>query len=206
MRFSRRSFVKISGSFLISIGTGMFIHNRALSATYSDKDAADRWLNQWMESLNAATGALHLGRFADRMYFLTEEILWTPNLGQQAPSVQVPMGFVTDFATIPRVFWSFLPPDGLYTYPAIIHDYLYWEQPVSRDMADLIFRYSMEDFNIGPTIINMIYSAVRLGGGAAWRDNTARKQSGERRILRVFPTDPTVRWVVYKFQPDVFLE
>ncbi|EOD5071623.1 TPA: DUF1353 domain-containing protein [Salmonella enterica subsp. enterica serovar Enteritidis] len=38
--------------------------------------------------------------------------------------ISVPAGFVTDLATVPRIFWTLLPPDGKYTKAAIIHDYL----------------------------------------------------------------------------------
>jgi hypothetical protein len=203
MLYSRRSFLKITGGFAASISTGLFAQSNTSSVPYADKAAADKWINQWMQSPGAVTDTLHLGRFADRMYFLTKEIGWTPNPGQQAPEVRVPVGFVTDFASIPRVFWSLLPPDGQYTYPAIIHDYLYWEQPVSRDEADLILRYAMGDFKINAATINTIYAGVRLGGGAAWSDNAALKQSGEKRILKVYPTDATVRWTEWKLKSGV---
>lgn len=39
--------------------------------------------------------------------------------------IEVPAGFVTDFATVPRVFWILLPPDGKYARASSIHDYLY---------------------------------------------------------------------------------
>lgn len=39
--------------------------------------------------------------------------------------ITVPKGATTDFASIPRIFWSIYPPYGLYGKAAIIHDYLY---------------------------------------------------------------------------------
>lgn len=39
--------------------------------------------------------------------------------------IEVPAGLITDLATIPRIFWILLPPDGKYAKAAIIHDYLY---------------------------------------------------------------------------------
>ena len=41
-------------------------------------------------------------------------IEWKPssNQDQKLPTVKVPEGFVTDFASVPRVFWTALPPDG----------------------------------------------------------------------------------------------
>lgn len=200
MIFTRRSFIKIAGGFAATISTGLFAESIISSNEYADKEGADKWIKQWMRSLGAVGGTLHLGRFADRMYYLTKEIAWSPNPGQQAPPVQVPVGFVTDFASIPRLFWSLLPTDGLYTYPAIIHDYLYWYQPVSREKADLIFRYAMEDFKINSATINTLYAGVRVGGGTAWNENAALKQSGEKRILIDSPTDPTVRWEEWKLK------
>jgi uncharacterized protein DUF1353 len=157
-----------------------------------------------MDKLGAVSEPLHVGRFADRIYYLTKPIGWKPNPGQKAHEVRVPIGFVTDFASIPRIFWSALPPDGLYTYPAIVHDFLYWEQTVSRSEADAILRYAMEDFRVGARTIDVIYAGVRAGGSFAWNENAALKGSGEKRILRSFPSEPTVRWADWKMKPGVF--
>ena len=65
------------------------------------------------------------------IWYLKKPISWRPGDGQSRyPPVVVPTGFVTDLASIPRVFWSVLRPDGEYAYAAVIHDYLYW---VSND-------------------------------------------------------------------------
>src|SRR5262249_26219157 len=119
-------------------------------------------------------------------------------------SVNVPIGFVTDFASIPRIFWSLLRPDGRYTHPAIVHDYLYWTQTTSREDADEIFRIMMEDFSIGTVIITTIHSAVRLAGGMAWDSNAKLRAGGEKRILKRFPEDPRTTWEDWKRRPDVF--
>jgi hypothetical protein len=38
--------------------------------------------------------------------------------------VDVPRGFLTDGASVPRVFWSILPPWGEYGQAVVLHDYL----------------------------------------------------------------------------------
>lgn len=89
------------------------------------------WMSSWMEVASRQPGAsLYLSRFRDHIYFLLREISWSPNPDQASSfqSVVVPKGFVTDLASIPRVFWSLLRPDGEYAYSAIIHDYMYWMQ------------------------------------------------------------------------------
>jgi hypothetical protein len=152
-------------------------------------------------------GALNLFRFVDPTYVLTKDIGWSPIPAQAAQyrAVTVPSGFVTDFASIPRVFWSALRPDGDYAYAAIIHDYLYWTQPVPRETADDILRFAMQDLSVDSATVTVIYRGVRLGGGRAWDENARLKGSGEKRVLKRLPETPTVRWTDWKQMPDVFL-
>lgn len=39
--------------------------------------------------------------------------------------IEVPMNFVTDYASTPWFLWWILPPFGPYKFAAVIHDYLY---------------------------------------------------------------------------------
>jgi hypothetical protein len=166
---------------------------------------AEEWMTRWMAIDKAPGGLLQVSRFKQPIYFLTKPIKWTPNANQQQfAAVDVPVGFVTDFASIPRVFWSLLPTDGEYAYAAVIHDYLYWTQTRPRDFSDQIFKLVMQDFKIRPLTIEVIYRAVRLGGGSAWSQNAKLRASGERRILKVFPTDPTTSWNDWKRRPEFF--
>lgn len=198
---SRRSFLTIAGALAAPLPRAAL----AQAPGYSNKDETDNWITRWMQSLQSVNKPLHLGRFADRTYFLLKEVGWEPNKGQEAlGAVSVPPGFVTDFASIPRIFWSILPTDGDYTYPAIIHDYLYWEQPVSRSDADTILKFAMGDFKVSTPKIAAIYSGVRAGGGIAWDNNAALKKAGEKRTLKKWPSDPTVRWAEWKKKPEVF--
>jgi hypothetical protein len=153
-------------SFLIgAAGTQARAATKGLARERKTAPIADRWLETWIEEWHkrpkAPGGTLHLSRFKDPMYFLTKPISWKPNEGQGLAAVEVATGFVTDFASIPRVFWSALRPDGEYTYPAIIHDYLYWTQTRPRRQADQIFRFAMQDFSIPSVTSFTIYEAVR---------------------------------------------
>jgi hypothetical protein len=111
---------------------------------------------------------------------------------------------VTDFASIPPVFWQVLRPDGEYAYAAVIHDYLYWVQDRSREEADLVFLHVMEDFRI-PAIERMaIYGAVKKFGERAWNNNKTARENGEKRILKRLPESPTVSWAEWRIDPGVF--
>lgn len=165
----------------------------------------ETWMNEWMSVSKAPGGLLRISRFREPIYFLTAPISWTPNPGQERyKAVTVPKGFVTDFASIPRIFWSALRPDGEYAYAAVVHDYLYWTQVLPRDEADGIFKMAMEDFEVGTLTSGAIYTAVRAGGTVAWNGNAAKKAQGEKRILARFPQDPRTRWEDWKQRPGVF--
>ena len=74
-------------------------------------------------------------------WMLAEPLLW--RVGDSGESIVVPQGFVTDFASIPPVLQSLIRPLGPHLRPAIVHDYLYWEQTCSRKQADRLFRVAM---------------------------------------------------------------
>lgn len=78
--------------------------------------------------------------------------------------ITVPAGFVTDLASIPRLFWSVLPPHGRYAKAAIIHDYLYVEAIKTREYADKVFLEAMEVLGVSWVKRRIMYAAVRMFG------------------------------------------
>ena len=116
------------------------------------------------------------------LWGLTEELSYMPSNGTDV--IRVPKGFVTDLASIPRPFWVLLPPDGPWTKAAVIHDFLYYtggtgvwnhhpsgntrKTPYTRAEADWILRDAMQDRGVGGFSREIIYLAVRVGGGAGW--------------------------------------
>ena len=96
--------------------------------------------------------------------------------------IDIPDGFLTDFASIPRGLWNVLPPTGLYGKAAVVHDWLYKTRKatthlVDRAEADAVLLESMEVLGVGRFTRLAIYAGVRLGGWAAW--NTHRKEDEE---------------------------
>jgi len=89
--------------------------------------------------------------------------------------IDVPKGFVTDLASIPRLLTPLFPIHGLQTRAAVVHDYLYSEQgdidcgPFTREQCDEIFLIGMEQLGVGWLKRTMMYNAVRAGGWLAWR-------------------------------------
>lgn len=123
-----------------------------------------------------------LEMLADGQWRLSQALVYTSPKGLK---VCVPTGFITDLASVPRAFWNLYPPFGSYAPAAIIHDYLYtcqeiggdpfqeppiFGQPISRSEADKLLLQAMDDLGVNETTCNIIYMAVRVFGGPAWRE------------------------------------
>ena len=119
---------------------------------------------------------------------------FTYHLGEpNAPDfIEVPVGFITDFASIPRILWVVLPPTGPYGKAAVIHDWLYQggkvisEYPVmdkeggaifvrqshymlaGRRDADAVLLEAMGVLGVHWWTKFVIYAGVRIGGKLPW--------------------------------------
>lgn len=85
--------------------------------------------------------------------------------------ITVPKGYETDFASVPRMFWGLIPPLGAYARPAIIHDYLYDAgglRRYTRKQCDEIFKEAMDVVGVPAWKRNLMFAAVRIGGGGGF--------------------------------------
>jgi len=83
----------------------------------------------------------------------------------------VPAGFITNFASTPRLLWPLFPPDGgHYTRGSVLHDHAYTEKKISRWDADGLFRRILREEGEPWWRRWMFWLGVRLGGWWAWRD------------------------------------
>ena len=84
--------------------------------------------------------------------------------------IEVPTGFYTDFASIPKIFHWILPPDGLYTKAAVVHDFLYATQDhcYSRNRSDHIFYEAMEVLGVVRWQRRVMFYWVRAFGWYPW--------------------------------------
>ncbi len=96
--------------------------------------------------------------------------------GDDAQQITVPMGFVTDLASVPRLPGLFLLFGGRARKPAVIHDWLYQQQTTDREYADAVFFAAMATDQNWFTRTFM-WLGVRVGGWAVW----------ERRKVPVLP-------------------
>jgi hypothetical protein len=79
----------------------------------------------------------------------------------------VPEGFVTDFASTPKLLYPIFPPIGIYNKAAMVHDYLYSKEcnlSISRVQADVFFLQAMEVLKVVKWKRYVMFLAVRVFG------------------------------------------
>lgn len=78
--------------------------------------------------------------------------------------IDVPINFITDFASIPRIFWIILTPDGQYTQAAVLHDWLCEKKIYSHPYTCNIFEESMLVLKVPKLIARLMKLAVQFFG------------------------------------------
>jgi hypothetical protein len=121
----------------------------------------------------------------DGKYWVLKAPLVYMQQNKEVPQIVAPRGFVTDFASVPRLFWSVLPTCGKYVSAAVIHDYLYWFQPANcdRECADDVLLKAMEDAGVDLVTRRAIHIGVRAKGGSSWEENRELKAKGAIRLI-----------------------
>jgi hypothetical protein len=114
------------------------------------------------------TKPLIVQKISARRWMLHSEFDYHVGMYPSADVIKVPIGFQTDFASVPRPFWFLFPPDGKYTGAAVVHDWLYHTHEYherSRKECDQIFLEAMGVLGVPWLTRHTMYRAVRLGGG-----------------------------------------
>jgi hypothetical protein len=82
--------------------------------------------------------------------------------------VEVPKGFMSDYASVPRLLWRILPPH-MHPKASILHDFLYSvEWRGSRADCDALFRAALLADDASKGAAWAYYIGVRIGGWATW--------------------------------------
>lgn len=105
-------------------------------------------------------------------YVLKQDFAYfSPAFGQ----IAVPSGLLTDFASVPRLVWSYLSPeDPCILFGSIVHDWLYQQggklplRTLSRAECDSVLREAMLICGARPTQAAVVYRSLCLFGGGHW--------------------------------------
>ncbi len=86
-------------------------------------------------------------------------------------TLTVPVGFYTDFASVPRIGIIYAMLGDTAHEPAVVHDWLYYLGLVPRELADQVLLEAMGVINVPAWRRWPIYWGVRIGGWYAWNDH-----------------------------------
>lgn len=88
--------------------------------------------------------------------------------GHLSEPITVPEGFVTDFASVPRVPVVYLVMADIGQPAAVIHDYLYRFRPCSRKIADAVLEEALKVLGVSWWRRKAMWLAVRAFGWGAY--------------------------------------
>lgn len=80
----------------------------------------------------------------------------------------VPLGFTTDFASVPRLPGAYWLAGGKATKAAVVHDYLYRNKLCPRSTADKVFYEAMQATGQARWRRSLMWAGVRLFGWTAY--------------------------------------
>lgn len=131
-----------------------------------------------------------------RQYVLLEPFKYVPPDGKEP--IVVPVGFVTDFASIPGPLQGAFGP-SVHDLPALVHDYLYWRQSCTRTQADEVFYVALDVVGVSTLRRTMIRLGLAIGGPTAYRENARERRE---RLPRIIPAPylaiPVTTWERYR--------
>jgi hypothetical protein len=106
-------------------------------------------------------------------------------------AVAAPQGYVTDFASIPGFAQWMISPFGKHSEAAVVHDWLYTlgtkGDRKGRKLADRTFKRALKIVGVGWFRRNIMYLAVRIGGGSGYG---LESDYDFRDLERLKPRDP----------------
>lgn len=100
-----------------------------------------------------------------------------------APAITVPAGFVTELGSVPKdMRWTNGRAEWAIA-AAVVHDYLYWAQPCTREEADAVMVRAMSALGASRATTAAAVRSMTRAGPAAFNKYSARRRSGEVRTF-----------------------
>lgn len=126
-------------------------------------------------------GTYQIEEVDSRLFKTLQDLTYIANNGE---IILVPAGFITDGASIPKIFWSIIgsPFTGKYKKPALIHDYLYAIHLTSRKRVDSIFIEGMKYLGVSRIKRVLMWFAVKVGGAFVWQKCKKRYNQSNKQI------------------------
>jgi hypothetical protein len=91
--------------------------------------------------------------------------------------IVVPEGFLTDFASVPRLPLAYLTMGGRGKRAAVIHDWMYQCAPRwSRDLCDEVFAEALRASGYTAPVVWAMYQGVRVGGQSRYLEDPIEQE------------------------------
>lgn len=84
--------------------------------------------------------------------------------------IEVPAGFTTDFASVPRWPLTFALLGQYGNAAAVLHDWLYSSGQLSREAADRVFLNALRSSGIARWRAYLMWAGVRIGGASRYTE------------------------------------
>ena len=95
--------------------------------------------------------------------------------GMTGIKIEVPKGFIFDWASLPWFVMWFIPKHGKHDAAATLHDYLYATHLTTRWMADAIFRDALMASGVNIVKAWLMWAGVRVGGSGSYKSGPERQ-------------------------------
>jgi hypothetical protein len=115
--------------------------------------------------------SLYCEELDDVNWMLIADFIVDADTAVSSRRITVPIGFQTDFASVPRIPVVFELYGNKAHEPAVVHDYLYslGGTEADREYADNVLRAGIIAKNEGNDVAEAIYLGVRAGGASHWK-------------------------------------
>lgn len=88
-------------------------------------------------------------------------------------TIKVPKGFVTDYASVPKLLRIIILPYGKHSGASVVHDWLYSSNcnlDINREKADKIFLEVLKEEKVNFLLRTFMYLVVRKFGRSRFRN------------------------------------
>lgn len=109
--------------------------------------------------------SLYKDVFKPHRFEITQEIEVVLTNGEK---LIIPIGYKTDFASVPRTLWGIIQTSGRHNLATVIHDWLYDNRLYNRKFADKEMLYWLLISGCSKVKAYTMYYACRIGGKKWW--------------------------------------
>ena len=121
--------------------------------------------------MSSFTKPLKLEYLDGENWILLDSFIYYTDVLELRQYIKVPVGFKTNFASIPKFLWGiYSPTDRRYGKAAVVHDYLYSRGYFERKICDKIFLEAMGVLNSPTYLKYLFYWNVRLFGKSYYKN------------------------------------